>query len=81
MNILIAKKNITFSPKTTFSPCCENSTWVLPLTIYTEQTLDHKRTIFPPHLGIEFLLDSGATFKILNTDTWIRNLKNITNYN
>ena len=43
---------------------------VLPLTIYTQQTLDHKKTISPSHLEVDFLLDSGATLNILNTDTW-----------
>ena len=42
----------------------------MPLTIYTQQTLDHKKTISPPHLEIDFVLDSGATLNILNTDTW-----------
>ena len=48
----------------------KNNIRVLPLTIYTQQTLDHKRTISPPYLEIVFLLDSGATLYILNTDTW-----------
>ena len=43
--------------------------WVLPLTIFTKQTLDHTKTISPPHLEINFL-DSGATFNVLNNDTW-----------
>ena len=34
------------------STSCKNNIWVLPLTIYTQQRLDHKRTIFPPHLEI-----------------------------
>ena len=49
---------------------CRNNIWALPLTIYTQQTLNHKRTIFPPRLEIDFILDSGATLNILNTDTW-----------
>ena len=49
---------------------CKNNIWVLPLTIYTQQTPDHKKTISPPHIEIDLLLDSGATLKILNTDTW-----------
>ena len=49
---------------------CKNNIWVLPLTIYTQQTLDHKRTISPPHLEMDFALDSAATLNILNTDTW-----------
>ena len=27
--------------------------WALPLTIYTQQTIDHKKTISPPHLEID----------------------------
>ena len=38
--------------------------------IYTQQTTDHKKTISPPHLEKDFLLDTGATLNILNTDTW-----------
>ena len=34
-------------------------------------TLDHKKTISPQHLEIDFLLHSGATLNIMNTD--IRN--------
>ena len=49
---------------------CKNNIWVLPLKIYTQQTLDHKQTISPPSLEIDFLLASGATLNILNTDTW-----------
>ena len=39
--------------------------------MYTPQTPDPKRTISPPHLEIDFLLDSGTTLNILNNDTWI----------
>ena len=42
---------------------------MLPLTKYTQQTPDHKKTISPPHLEIYFRLDSGATRNILNNDT------------
>ena len=38
--------------------------------MYTPQTPDPKRTISPPHLEIDFLLDSGATLNILNNETW-----------
>ena len=69
MNILIAKKNVTLTEDESLSTSCRNNIWVLPLTVYTQQTLDHKRTISPPHLEIEFSLDSGATLYILNTDT------------
>ena len=43
---------------------------VLQLTIYTQQTLDHKRTISPPHPETDFLIESGATLNVLITDTW-----------
>ena len=43
---------------------------VLPLTMYTPQTPDPKRTISPTPLEIDFLLDSGATLNILNNETW-----------
>ena len=36
------------------------------LSLYT-------KTVFPPHLETEFLLDSGATLNILNNDTWNEN--------
>ena len=52
------------------STSCKNNIWVLPLLIYTQKKLDHKKTISPPHLEIDFLLDSGATLNVLNTDTW-----------
>ena len=38
--------------------------------MYTPQTPEPKKTISPPHLEIDFLLNSGATFNILNNDTW-----------
>ena len=44
--------------------------WVLPHTIYKQQTLDYRKTVSPPHLEIDFLLDSGATLIVLNNDTW-----------
>ena len=43
---------------------------MLPLTVYTQQIPDPKKTISPPQVEIDFLLDSGATLNILNTDTW-----------
>ena len=43
---------------------------MLPLTIYTQQTPDHTKTISPPHLEVDFLIDSGTTLNILNNDTW-----------
>ena len=36
--------------------------------IYTQQTPDCKKTISPPHLETDSLLESGATFNILNTE-------------
>ena len=32
------------------STSCKNNIWVHPLTIYTQQTPDYKKTISPPHL-------------------------------
>ena len=43
----------------------KNHMRILPLTIYTQQTPDHKKTISPPHLEIYFLLDSGATLQLV----------------
>ena len=60
----------TLTEDNILSTSCKNILWVLPLTIYTQQTLDHKRTIYALHLDIDFLLDFGATRNILNTDTW-----------
>ena len=42
----------------------------LPLTIYTQQTPDHTKTVSPPRLEINFLLDSGAVLNVLNNDAW-----------
>ena len=54
----------------TLSTSCKSNIWVLRPTIYTQQTPDHTKTVPPPHLEIDFLLDSGATFIVLNNDTW-----------
>ena len=43
----------------------------MPLTIYTLQSPDHTKTVSPPKLETDFLLDSGATLCLLNNDTWI----------
>ena len=59
-NILTEERNLSIS--------CKNNIWVKPLTIYTQQTLDHKKTICLPHLEIDFLLDSGATLNIIKTE-------------
>ena len=48
----------------------KSNTWVLQLTICTQQTLDHTKSTSPPHLEIDFLLDSGASLNILYNDTW-----------
>ena len=60
----------TLTEEYILSKSCKNNIFVLPLTIYTQQTPDHKITISPLHLEIDFLLDSGATLNILNTDFW-----------
>ena len=60
----------TLTEEYILSISCKNNICVLPLTIYTKQTPDHKKTISPPHLERDFLIDSGATLNILNTDTW-----------
>ena len=44
--------------------------WVSPLTIYIQQSPDHTKTASQPLLDIDFLIDSGATFNVLNNDTW-----------
>ena len=36
--------------------------------MYTQQTTDHTKTISPPPLETDFLLDSGATLNILISD-------------
>ena len=38
--------------------------------MYTQQTPDHTKTISPPHLELEFLIDSGTTLNIFNNETW-----------
>ena len=43
---------------------------VSPLAKYAQQTPDHTKTSPPPHLEIDFLIYSGATFIVLNNDTW-----------
>ena len=60
----------TLTEEYMLSTYCKSNIWVLPLTMYTPQSPDPKRTISPPHLEIDFLLDSGATLNILNNDTW-----------
>ena len=58
----------TLTEEHILSTSCKSNIWVLPLTIYTQQTLDHTKTISSPHLEIDFLLDSSATPKVLNHD-------------
>ena len=38
--------------------------------VYIQKTPDHTKTVSPPHLEIDFLLDSGATLHVINNDTW-----------
>ena len=54
-----------------FSTLCKSNIWVLPLTMYTQQTPDYTKTISPPHIEIDYLLDFGASLNLLNNDTWI----------
>ena len=70
----------TLTEDYTLSNSCKNNTWVLQLRIYTQQTLDHKRTISLPHLEIEFLVDSGAILNILILTLGTKS-KSITIYN
>ena len=56
-----------------FSTSCKINIWVLSLTLITKQTLDHMNTFSPPHLEIDLLIDSQATLKVLNNDTWNEN--------
>ena len=51
------------------STAAKSNILVLPQTMHTKQTLDHKKTVSPPHLEIDFLLDSGASQNVLNNDT------------
>ena len=62
------------------SKLCKSNIWVLPLTIYTQQTFDHTKTVSPPHLQIDFLVDSGATLNVLNIKISEMRLKNLTKY-
>ena len=48
---------------------CKSNVLVFPLTLYTQQTPDHTKTVSPPHLEIDFITDSGATFNNLNNDS------------
>ena len=70
MNISFVKKNVILCQKNTFFPPLVNKIWVLPLTIYTQQKPDYKKTISTPHLEIDSILDSGATLNILKTNSW-----------
>ena len=60
----------TLTEEYILSTSCKSYIWLLPLTIYTQQTLDYTKTVSPPHLKINFLLDSGATLNVLNNETW-----------
>ena len=50
----------TLTEEYILSTLSKSNICVLPLTMYTRQTPDPKRTISPPLLEIDFLLDSGA---------------------
>ena len=56
--------------RTPFLYIKSTNNWVLPLTFYTQQTLYHKKTVSPPHLEIDSLLNSGAMLNVLKNDTW-----------
>ena len=60
------EESITLTEEYILSTSCKSIIWVLPLTIYTQQTPDHTKTISPPHLEI----DSGASLNVLKNDTW-----------
>ena len=45
-----------------------NPTWILPMYQYSK--LEQDFTKQKPILEIDFLLDSGATLKVINEDTW-----------
>ena len=59
----------TLTEKYISSTSCKSNIWVLPLTLYTKQTLDHTETISPPHLEIDFIIESGAPLNVLNNDS------------
>ena len=52
------------------STLCITNIWAPPLTTFTQQTAHHTKTNSPPHLEIDFLIESGATLNVLNKDTW-----------
>ena len=61
----------TLTEEYILSTSCKSNIWILPPTIYTQQTPDHTKTISPPHPEIDFLLvESGASLNVLNNDTW-----------
>ena len=60
----------TLREEHTLSTSCKTNVWVLPLTLFTPPRSDKTKTISPPHLEIDFLIDSGATLKVFNNDTW-----------
>ena len=60
----------TLTEEYTLCTSCNSNFWVLPLTIYTHQTPDYTKTVFPPYLEIDFRLDLGAMPTLLNSDSW-----------
>ena len=60
----------TLTEEYVLSSSSKSNIWFLPLTINTQQTLDYQKTVSPPPLKIDFLLDSGATLNVLNDDGW-----------
>ena len=48
------KENNTLTEEHILSTSCKSNTWVLPLTMYKQQTLDYTKTVSPPHLEIVF---------------------------
>ena len=63
-NLLTEKHN--------FSASCKSKIGALPLRLYTKESSDQTGTISPPHIEIDFLMDSGATLTVLNYDAWIQ---------
>ena len=58
----------TLTEEYSFTTSCKSKLWLLLLTIYTQQTVDQTRTISPTHIEIDFLIDPGATFNVLNME-------------
>ena len=76
MNILFARKSVILSLKNTFFLHPVKAVIMFYITIYTHQKSDHAKTILPPHLEINFLIDSGGKFNVINNDIWIECTQN-----